>query len=512
MSNKIFKIFSVVFIITILIKILDVTKNLIIASMLGVSNEADVYSALILIPDSILVLVGIDSIRGVVNSEYSSLFSANRLSEIWESFNNLTKIVFIVSIPVTMIMILFNGFIIDALLPGFSENKKILAVKISYFIFPVLVTKGLIGYFQSVFNGIKKFYFPTIINGFLTISIFSSIFLPYINNELIYNLALANLIGNFIICIILIITLVKYGGRITFDLPKVDKISRIILKSCLSIFFLVMLNQLFMSSRNFFASYFGQGSIASLAYATTITGFITSMAFNSVFSVLLSEMSSSLHSKPRYISKNMFLNVLGSLVFVLIPVVVIFILLSKEILSVVYVRGNFFPENVYTVSNPFIWESIGILTWIFYTIPMALLLADKKYLTLLKIGLFSYSIGILLNYIFTLIVGFYGVSIGTSITFAVFGFIMIWNMRKKFGRFNRNFVNHLYLLLCGLCAAGVGLGIKYFFGQLDLLDKFYLTKEIIIISIVVIITYLFLSYLLRVSYLSNIISIFRNKA
>ncbi|MBK8983382.1 MAG: hypothetical protein IPM38_13935 [Ignavibacteria bacterium] len=71
--NSTSRVFSRLFIIVIFIKIFDVFKNLVIASVLGVSSSADIYTALISIPDSLIVLIGLDTIKGVVNSEYASL-------------------------------------------------------------------------------------------------------------------------------------------------------------------------------------------------------------------------------------------------------------------------------------------------------------------------------------------------------------------------------------------------------------------------------------------------------
>ena len=508
MSKKLFKIFSVVFIITILIKILDVAKNLIIASILGVSNEADVYSALILIPDSILVLAGIDSIRGVVNSEYSSLFSSGKLSQLWVSFNNLSKIVFFVSIPIAAVIILGNSFVIDILLPGFEGSKREQAIELSFYIFPVLLIKGLIGYYQSVFNGIKKFYFPTIVNVLLTITIFISIFLPYIENELIYNLAIANLVGNSLICIVLALFLVRYGGKITFEMPKLDPVTKVIIKSCGSIFFLVLLNQIFLSSRNFFASFYGQGAIASITYATTITGFITSLAFNSVFSVLLSDISSSLHSKPRFTSKKVFFGVLNTLLYVLLHIVIIFITLNKEILSLVYQRGNFSLNDISYVSNPFLWESLGMISWILYMVPMALYLANKDYKLLLKLGAISFACGIGFNYLFSYFFGYFGVSIGTALTFGIFGMLMLIRMRRLFGRFKEYKTKLLYLFIIFTATLLIALPLKEIF-TFDLNNKLLVIQNSAIICFIVLTLYFSFSWILKLNYIKNLTGIFK---
>ena len=71
--KKLLKIFSTIIFFYIVVKITDVTKNLVVASILGVSLDADVYLGVLNIPDILLILIGFDSIKGVLNSEFSSL-------------------------------------------------------------------------------------------------------------------------------------------------------------------------------------------------------------------------------------------------------------------------------------------------------------------------------------------------------------------------------------------------------------------------------------------------------
>ena len=160
--NKTSRIFSKLFLIVLFIKVFDVFKNLVIASILGVSSNADIYTALISIPDSLIVILGLDTIRGVVNSEYAHFNTIGKKEEMWESFNNLFNILFLISIVVVSAIILFNNSIIGILLPGFEGLKKEKAVEISYIIFPILFLKVFIGYFHSVYNAVKNFYFPVI--------------------------------------------------------------------------------------------------------------------------------------------------------------------------------------------------------------------------------------------------------------------------------------------------------------------------------------------------------------
>lgn len=319
-------------------------KNLIIASKIGVSNDADVFSALIFIPDSILVLVGIDSLRGVVNSEYSALYSKGNINEISESFNNLFKLIFFISLPLLTLIILFNDEVISVMLPGFTGMKKEIALSLSYFILPIFLFKAVGGLIQSLYNSTKSFFMPVILTSLISISMIVSIFLPYYKGNIIFNLAVSNLIGNMLVVSFMFLNFKKFNIRLQFKLPEFDAITKKIFKSCGSITILVLFNQIFLSSRNFFSSYYGEGAISSLTYSSAITAFITTLTFNSVFSVLLSNLSS-------YHSEN---NIEGMKV-----------LFSKtiEIILFIFIRFLFFSYYLMLISSKyFTSEEILIIT------------------------------------------------------------------------------------------------------------------------------------------------------
>jgi len=223
--SKTSKIFSKLFLIVLFIKVFDVFKNLVIASILGVSSNADIYTALISIPDSLIVILGLDTIRGVVNSEYAHFNTIGKKEEMWRSFNNLFNILFLIAIVVVCAVILFNNFIISILLPGFDGLKKEKAVEISYIIFPIIFLKIFIGYFHSVYNAVKNFYFPVIAPVVVGIALLISILLPYYNNDVIFNLSFANLGGNVILFLLMTGGLIRLGATLRIQKIKVDEVT-----------------------------------------------------------------------------------------------------------------------------------------------------------------------------------------------------------------------------------------------------------------------------------------------
>ncbi len=351
--DRLFKSFSRLFVIAVIVKIIDVVRNLVVASVLGVSGKADIYLGVISIPDSILIIAGFDTIRGVVNSEFSGLFSKGKKKEIWESFSNLLKIIVVSGLLFTFVLYIGRTFVIGLFLPGFSEEKKILAVSLTPIIFPIFFMKALIGLFQSVLNSHKNFYIPVLLLSLVSISVLISLLFPYFNNEVLFNLSFGNFLGNVFVCTGLGWLIFKIGGEINLKKIYIDTTTKHVLKSCFAILILVFFNQIYLSSKNFFASFCGEGAISSLNYSAAITNMIVILVFTTVFSVLVSDLSSSFATEKRIVSKKIFFNTLNTLFFIIIPLVVFISLNKEDILKLLYLRGNLDNVGIDKILAPF---------------------------------------------------------------------------------------------------------------------------------------------------------------
>lgn len=501
-----FRIFSRLFLIVLLIKIFDVFKNLVIASVLGVSNDADIYTAMITIPDSLIVILGLDTIKGVVNSEYAHFSAIGQKEQMWKSFSNLLNILFWISLVVVSAIILFNEFLIGLMLPGFEGGKKTKAVDISYIIFPVLFLKVFIGYFNSVYNASKKFFLPVIASSIVGISLLISIVLPYFNDEVIYNLSFGNLAGNIILIIVMFAGLIRLGAIVRIQKIEFDEVTVKVLKGSLSILLLVICNQLFLFSKNYFASYFGDGAIAALHYSGSITSAIISMIFAIFFTVLISDLSTLFSSNKIKEAGNLFLKTVSVLLFGIIPVVVFFIVYAKEILSLVYLRGSFNAEGIDMTLKPFIWDALSLLTFILYIIPTALYLAKKEYSLLTKIGSTVYLAGIILNYLLSSYFGFYAISMATFITTGIYGIFLFFFSGRILGKDIKHYLTFFLLLISGLLLFLVLLFLKIYFFEKHFLSGFEALLTIIVSNLIIAAAvYYFITSLFKVNFAGEII-------
>ncbi|MBS1552405.1 MAG: polysaccharide biosynthesis C-terminal domain-containing protein [Bacteroidetes bacterium] len=509
--DKLAKIFTKTFVAVLVIKIIDVVKNLLVASYLGVSDNADIISAVMGIPDGLIILIGIDSLRGVVNSEYSSLDILNNREIAGKSFNNLYKIIFLIALILTLIITFNKNEVISLLLPGFEGLKKTKAESIALIIFPAIFFKSLLTLYQPLYNSLRKFIFPVLAQAIVSLAIILSIFFPVYNSDLIYNLSFGFTIGNIVIFFVMATGLQSLGIKHTFVKFKFDDITKKILINCSSISVLVFINQIYLYSRNYFASHYGEGSISSLSYASTISSAITSMVFGAVFSILLTDLSSSYSAEKKTETKVLYTNTFLSLFFIFCPLVIFLIIYGKEVLSILYLRGNMTGSDVNKILTPFYWEALAILPWIAFIVPTSLFLATKKFKLLTFIGSTVYLMGILLNYLFTDTFGYYGISIATFFTYGIYGTLLPFYATKFLGKFD-NLIKDLFLIMF---ASLICFLISFLFKSFILIESlqnkgvFFLILSLIISFIIIALIYWTVTSILKVNYMSKLVRLYK---
>jgi putative peptidoglycan lipid II flippase len=383
---------------------------------------------------------------------------------------------------------------------------------ISVIIFPVLLFRAFVTLFQSFFYSYNKPYIATTGPIIISITVILFIFLPYIKGSLLYNISYGFLFGNIILVIYYFITYLNQGGKVNVFKFKIDALTKNVLKGSISILFLVLINQIYFFSKNFFASYFGEGAISSLNYSSSITSLIPALIFSSVFSVLLSKLSELSSFGNRAKVKKLYLNSFLGLIFVILPVVILFEIYSREILSIVYLRGQFTISAIGKTDLPFLWDALSMLSFIIYIIPTAFYLAKKQYKILTIIGISVYIPGILLNYLFSLWMGFEGIAFTNFIIGAIHGLILLFYSRKFIGKVNLLIKDLLLMVISGAIVFAIIYGLKVLiFTNYINYDFTNLIIIVIINFLTCVILYSLITYILKVNYIHNLRTLFNTR-
>lgn len=509
--KSVYKTYSVLLVLVSITKIFEVLRNILVASFLGVNNSADIFMGIISIPDSLIVLVGLDSLKGIINSEFSSIDSLNNKEKFKSLFDNIFSFIVLIALILSVMLVFARYEIVNILLPGFTEEKRILASDIALIIFPVFFFKTIIGLLHSILNAVKRFYYPVLLNSFPSIFLIISIFLPYYNNNLIYNLSMSVLLSHAVVLILSYLIIIRIIGIVKLKRTIFDDFSKRIFKGCTALMMLLLLEQIFILSKNYFASYYDEGAISSLNYSKSISSVIMGLIFASVFSVLVSNLSSMLSKKDTNGGRKLFLTTMLGLMYIIIFLVVIFLSSGKELLSVLYLRGNFSNEALTMTLKPYFWEVLSLVSFILYIIPTSLYLATKQYMKLNIIGSTVYLIGIMLNFIAVKIWGYWGISIANFIVTSFYGVILLFYSVDIIGNYYKAINIFIKLLISGVLTYFTVLLVFPIFPKYesDLLISNILS--IIYTSVLSGVLYFSITSILKANYLTEFITVIKRK-
>lgn len=195
-------------------------------------------------------------------------------------------------------------------------------------------------FLQSVYNSFKNFVFPLIIQIVINVAMIASIIVPFYQGSIIYNLAFGLAAGNVLVAILLIVNIrsLKLNWQFPGFRLSPDDVTKKIIRSSGSVFLVVFINQIYFYSRNVFASEYGEGAISSIAYASTFTGVLMMVVFNSVFNVLLSDIAEGYSYKKKIVTKEVYLNTLLSLLVIACPAVIFMLISGREIYAFLSAR------------------------------------------------------------------------------------------------------------------------------------------------------------------------------
>lgn len=500
------KTFSVLFFISAAIRFVDVIKNLIVASKLGVTYQGDVFLSISALPDSLLILFGLDSLKGVVNSEYSSELNSS-VTRVKDSLNNLFWILVLAGLLITSGILLFKEPLIKILLPGFSNERLELALAISIFILPVFFFKPVGALLFAYYNSIKRFYYPVIFQVSVSVFILLMLVVPIQTDGLLYNISMGFLFGNIFYFLVMLGPQIFNGNINLSKRPIVDALTKKVIKNCSTLFFVVVINQLYLFSKNFFVSYFDEGSIAAINYGSSVPVFVSAMTFTVVFGVLLNNLSKLYSQKDITEAAKLLSRTINSVIFLYVPIVIIFFVFGRNILNILYLRGNFDAAGIELTLIPFMIESVSLIPYVYFIFPVALYLAFKEYKKYSVIGIVVYGLGILANFFLTKYFGFYGVSIGSFVVYSVLAILEIKFSEKSTGSLVRLLKDSFKMLLIGIALALIIFFVKE--NLLTYLFPFNNLMPLLLGGFLTLILYYFLTLIFKVNYLRQLQILYR---
>lgn len=181
----------------------------------------------------------------------------------------------------------------------------------------------------------------------------------------------------------------------------------------------------------FISTELGSGYVSALAYGSSLDEFVSSFFVQTISSVLLPFFSVlAAEKKQEEISKKM-RRVINTMVIVLLPITIVTVFTASNIVSIVYQRGNFDSNSVTMTAAALIGYGIGFIFKAIFVMIRRPFYAIENTRIPMYLSLFSVAVNITLTVILGRRWGVFGVTIATTVAFALGDVLAIVIMNKK---------------------------------------------------------------------------------
>lgn len=430
-NEKAVRAATMMMIITLVGKILGLIRDTMLAANYGISMEANAFQTASRIPR-----VFFDAIfASAISASFIPIFNENLEKKgkksAFEFSNKFITLIAIVTVILTLVGIVFSSELSALFAPKYDTETMLLTSKLLKIMFPTVVFTGIAYSFVGILQSFDEFTIPA------ALSIVSNgiIILYYIffNDSLgIYGLSFALLLGWAMQAIMQIPSLIKKGYRYKFSLGfrKDDSIKKVlVLMLPVMISTWVQPINLMINSRFASGLYNGAG-VSVLDYANNLYTIIVGVFVLSVANVIFPRLSRMTANKDSVFQT--VIMTLRILSFIIIPMTAGTMVLSNQIITLIYQRGDFTAESTLLTSGALMFFAIGMLGYGFQIIISRAFYAEQNGKTPFIAGLISIVINIILCALLVDKMSVSGLALASSISSTIYGLTLYIPLRRKY--------------------------------------------------------------------------------
>lgn len=410
---------------TLVIKVLGYFEKLILAYYFGTSYEIDVYNVVVAIVFSVFIIF-----REVVEPGFLHAFlKALNLKDIpgaWKLFRVFFRGIGIITLVLTAFCFFFPEQIVDLFAPGFTWEKRALAINLLKIIFPASIFLSLTALTNITLNARKQFALPNMGDIIFKICILLTLVILY--KQLgIYAAGIGFLIGALLKLVFHLIWL--YKGLIRQETAYAALYLKETWKLSWPLLIGVLFSQISTLIDNVFASYQQEGAISALSYAKKLVD-LPVLIFPYILSVVVFPYFSELAiAKQKERSSDLLSKSLSWITLIFLPLSIYFYLFSYELTALIFKRGAFDEHSTLLTALPLKYYAVGMIFFAIETILVIYYFAHSNTKTPIFVGILSVIENIILTIILLQFVGYVGIAIALVISKATKNIVLLWLLK-----------------------------------------------------------------------------------
>lgn len=419
----------IVVFITFLSKLLGFAREIVLSSYFGAGSISDVYLISMTIPITFWAIIGMGFVT--VYIPIVSRFEAQDR----EKLNNFSgKFLNVILIFITALVLLFYSFsedIISSFAYGFSLEEVQLSISLTRIMVFSLYFTGIVAVATAYLHSQGDFKLVAAISFPLNVVLIFSMILAQ-KYEIMY-LAYGFVLASFSQVAFILPVAYRAGFKYKFLSPLKDKNILNAVKLSLPVILGVSVNQVNTLVDRSIGSTLGEGSISYLNYGFIVTSVVHTIIVMSLITVAYPTLSRFAVNSKIVLLKEIISKLSRLVLATLIPITLMSVFFSEEIINLLYQRGLFDREAASQTSLTFFYYSIGIVAVGFRELLTRIFYSFGNSKTPIYNSIICVSINVLLSILFSSILGVIGVAVATSISAFLACLLLLHAQRRLYG-------------------------------------------------------------------------------
>jgi putative peptidoglycan lipid II flippase len=392
-------------------RLLGLAREQIFAALFGGGRVMDAFTIAFRIPNLLRDLFA----EGALSTAFVTVFTRTAALEddaaAWRLANKVATLTLVTLSAITVLGIVCAPWLVAALAPGFDPGKAALTVILTRVMYPFIVLVSLAALVMGMLNARNVFGIPAMASSFFNLgSIVAGVALgywldPHFGPHAILGLALGTLIGGSLQLLVQLPALRRAGYVFRVDLRWRDPGVRAILRLMGPSVIAASTTQVNVLVNSVFASQLGDGPTFWLTVAFRLMQLplgIFGVALGTVTLPLLARMAATgnTHAFRSELARGMRLAFLMT-----IPASIGLMVLAEPIISVLYQHGRFHAHETAESAGALRFYAIGLCGYAALKVLVNAFYALDKRKTPMVISFFAVGLNLLLNWIFTMRLG-----------------------------------------------------------------------------------------------------------
>jgi UDP-N-acetylglucosamine--N-acetylmuramyl-(pentapeptide) pyrophosphoryl-undecaprenol N-acetylglucosamine transferase len=361
LNRKIFKSSALISVGTLLTRLFGFIREILAAAYFGGGKTYDAFVVAFQVPNLFRRVLGEEMIERAFLPPFKRMLAENRVGKAKKFLFKTAMIVSVSSFVLTLLMYPFISSIIKLLAPGFSPESFATSVALAKILLPFLILISLSAFAGAILYFSGKSILYSTAPGIMNIIVI--IFIIIYHSKLgVKSIAIAYLIGaaGFIFYQLPALIKILKNLKGSSEKTKTKEVKKSIAEAG-KILFSSVISKGVQIVDTIVASLVGSGAISSLWYSFRLIQLPYSILSLSTSRGIAPELSKLRGKKDKkkfgeIINLGIDINLI-----VLTPIILFFMIFSKEIIMLFYKRGAFNQTNVVNTALPFFYYSLALL-------------------------------------------------------------------------------------------------------------------------------------------------------